>query len=611
MSGVVGWIDFSRDLRRQRPTVITMTATLAQRGPDGEAVWVSEHAALGYRTLAITEPVEEQPYVVAVGDHAVAGCVTGWPTGLAALRDRLRPVEGDRIDRAGTAELLVRAYLHWGTSFVPGLTGTFAVAIWDGRADELVLIRDHLGGQPLYYVQTATGLVFGSERKALLAHPEVEPRVDAAGLREAISQALPHGGIFAGFGRVGAAEIAHFGRSGWRREQYWKFSTQPHTDDYETTVATVREMLATSVRRNLADDPSRMLVLLSGGIDSSSVAALAADELRRRGTGPLRTFTIDFAGSEFQPDVMRSTDDTPFARQVADRISSAHTLVELEAADILDPIVRVGMLRSKDFPTRQYDMDTAQYLTVHRAAEQGCKVVFAGYGGDKYFQGATWYTHRDLVASGTFPWIALAQKHGSRHGFGTGLLNADTLAALDLPAHYEAEYAKAVAEVEFLPEEDDWQRQMRTIAYLMNTRFSIDAGSYAAAGLQLRSPINYHELVQYAYNIPNEMHNTGGIEKAVLRQAVADLLPDSVLKRHRSASPVSHHPDYPAGLRRAIAGIVADRNAPVRDLVDLRYATELADDLPRLSKDRMARADVELTIQLNQWLDHYRVRLAL
>jgi len=611
MSGLVGWIDFSRDLQRQKPTVITMTASLAQRGPDGEAVWVSRHAALGYRTLAIDEPVELQPYVVNVGDHAVAGCITGWPTGLAGLRAKLRPVEGTSIDTAGTAELLVRAYLRWGTTFVPELTGTFAIAIWDGRTDELVLIRDHLGGQPLYYVQTGTGLVFGSERKALLAHPEVQPRVDAAGLREAISQALPHGGIFAGFGRIGAAEIARFDRKGWRRERYWKFTTEPHTDDYETTVATVREMLTTSVRQNLADDPSRMLVMLSGGIDSSSVAALAAEELRRRDGGRLQTFTIDFARSEFQADVMRSTNDTPYAQQVAERIGSRHTLVELETADILDPIVRVGMLRSKDFPTRQYDMDTAQYLTVHRAAEQGCKVVLAGYGGDKYFQGATWYTHRDLVESGTFPWIALAQKHGSRHGFGTGLLNADTLAALDLPTYYQDEYATAVSEVEYLPEEDDWQRRMRTIAYLMNTRFSIDAGSYAAAGLQLRSPINYHRLVQYAYNIPNAMHNTGDIEKAVLRQAVADLLPESVLQRHRSASPVSNNPDYPAGLQREIAAIVADPQAKVRDLINLDYAAELAGDLPRLAKDRMARADIELTIQLNQWLDHYRVRLAL
>ncbi|MEV6599697.1 asparagine synthase (glutamine-hydrolyzing) [Actinoplanes sp. NPDC051346] len=611
MSGLVGWIDFARDLERQRPTVITMTATLAQRGPDAEAVWVSRHAALGYRTLAIDEPAEAQPFVVNLGDRAVAGAVTGWPTGLDTLRAKLRPVEGAGIDTAGTAELFVRAYLRWGTTFVPELTGTFAIALWDGRTDELVLVRDHLGGQPIYYVETPTGLVFGSERKALLAHPEVHPRVDAAGLREAISQALPHGGIFGGFGRVGAAEIARFDRSGWRRERYWKFTTEPHTDDYETTVATVRDMLATSVRQNLADDPSRMLVMLSGGIDSSSVAALAAEELRRRGTGPLRTFTIDFARSEFQADVMRSTNDTPFAQQVAERIGSRHTLVELETNDILDPVVRLGMLRSKDFPTRQYDMDTAQYLTVHRAAEQGCKVVFAGYGGDKYFQGATWYTHRDLVESGTFPWIALARKHGSRHGFGTGLLNAGTLAALDLPTYYADEYATAVGEVEFLPEEDPWQRKMRTIAYLMNTRFSIDAGSYAAAGLQLRSPINYHRLVQYAYNIPNAMHNTGDIEKAVLRQAVADLLPESVLRRHRSASPVSNNADYPAGLQREIAAIVADPQAPVRELIDLDRAADLAGDLPRLAKDRMARADVELTIQLNQWLDHYRVRLAL
>ncbi|MGW0185467.1 asparagine synthetase B family protein [Streptomyces sp. NPDC003362] len=611
MSGLVGWIDFERDLRRHRPVVTAMASTLAQRGPDGEAVWTGEHAALGARLLHLDGLTDEQPFVLPVGEHDIVACVTGWPTGTEAVRADLAAA-GVRVPAsAGPTALVAHAYREWGDGFLPRLTGAWAVAIWDGRTEEMVLARDHLGGQPLYWTRTSTGMVFGSERKVLLAHPEVDPVVDAAGLREAVSQALPHGGIFSGFDRVGAAEIARWGRDGLKRRKYWGISTQAHTDDYDTTVARVREILARSVEDNLTEDPSQMLVMLSGGADSSAVAGLAADSLARSQSGSLRAFTIEFRSSEFRADVMRSTHDTPFATEVATHIGADHTLVELETGDILDPIVRVGMLKSKDFPTRQYDMDTAQYLTVQRAAQEGCKVVFAGYGGDKYFQGATWFTHKDLVLSGTFPWVALAQKFGAANGFGTGLFNADALAALDFPTYYRDVYSTAVAEVEYLPEEDEWQRHMRRVAYLMNTRFGIDAGSYSAAGLQLRTPINHPELVQYAYNIPNEMHNRRGIEKGILRAAVADLLPESVLNRHRSASPVSNHPDYPAGLQRAMKAVLADPDAPVRQIMDVEAAGAVAASLERLTKDRMARADVELMLQLNLWLDHYRVRLAL
>lgn len=611
MSGLVGWIDFDRDLRRHRPVATALASTLAQRGPDGEAVWVGQHAALGARLLTVDGVKDEQPYVVRAGEHEIVAVVTGWPTGTGAIRAELATAGITLSSNTGPAALVAYAYREWGADFLARLGGSWAVAVWDGRTEEVVLSRDHLGGQPLYWTRTATGVVFGSERKVLLAHPEVDPVVDAAGLREAVSQALPHGGIFSGFDRIGAAEIARYGRDGWQRGKFWGISTQPHTDDYDTTVAKVREILTRSVEDNLTDDPSQLLVMLSGGIDSSAVAGLAADSLARAGKGALRTFTIGFQRSDFQADVMRSTHDTPFAEEVAGHIGANHTLVELDTGDILDPIVRLGMLKSKDFPTRQYDMDTAQYLTVQRAAQEGCKVVFAGYGGDKYFQGATWYTHKDLVVSGTFPWVALAQKHGAANGFGTGLFNQEALAALDFQTYYKDVYATAVAEVEYLPEEDEWQRHMRRVAYLMNTRFGIDAGSYSAAGLQLRTPINHPELVQYAYNIPNEMHNRRGIEKGILRAAVADLMPESVLDRHRSASPVSNHPDYPAGLQRAIKAVLADPQAPVRQIMDVEAASAVASSLERLTKDRMARADIEMMLQLNNWLDHYRVRLAL
>ncbi|WBB81493.1 asparagine synthase (glutamine-hydrolyzing) [Micromonospora sp. WMMD882] len=615
MSGVFGWIDFTRDLVLDRPVVTMLTATLAQRGPDGEAVWVSPRAALGYRTLDVDRTVGRQPFVTDVDGQPVAVAVTGNPLGLEDLRGRLRSAGRGFAPETPAVELISAAYLQWGVEFVPWLAGPFAIVVWDARSEELVLARDQLGGQPLYYTHTSTGLIFATERKALLAHPEVEAVVDVTGLREAISHALPPGPLFKGLESVKAAEIARFGRGGWRKQTYWKLTTRPHEEDLAGTTATVRRMLEDSIRETLPADTSRLVATLSGGIDSSSVAALAAAELRRRGDDKLRTYTVDFKSTDFEADVMRDTRDSPYAQDAADTIGSAHHLVELEPTDILHPIVRQGMLRAKDAPARIYDMETSQYLFIQHAAAQGGKVVLTGGAGDQLFQGARWSTDPGLVKADIFPWIALAQRFGATNGFGTALFNADTLAALDLPNYYRDEYARAKSEIEYLPGEDEWQRDMRRVSYLVLTRGPLDASVFAAAGLQTRAPINYYKLVEYAYNIPAAFQHHSGIEKSLLRAAVADLLPESVLTRRQSATPVSNHPRYLQRLTEEFRAVLADPNAPVRTLIDVRAATELVDalsgDTPRMAKDRLARAAVELALQLNLWLHHYRVRLAL
>ncbi|MFI6323678.1 asparagine synthetase B family protein [Nonomuraea sp. NPDC050556] len=604
MSGVVGWIDYSKNLALEAPLMTALTGTLAQRGPDDEGVWISPHAAIGFRELDLG--VDGRPFALEPGP--VAACVVGTPYGLDELRRKLPGVPSG----VSAAELAVRAYLEWGTGFVPWLDGPFAIVIWDGRSRELVLARDRIGGQPLFFTTTPTGVLFASRRDTLLAHPEVKPRVDVDGLRQVISHALPTGPIFAGFEGVGQAEIVTFdGEGRVRRERYWQLATQEHTDDLDATVGTIRGLLEESIRLNLPEDSSSLAAMLSGGIDSSSVAALAAAELRRRGHDPLRTYTIDYLDSEFQADVMRRTKDEPYARIAAQHIGSAHTVISLRPSDILHPLVKDGLLYATEAPTRIYDMDAGQHIFLRHTAATGSKVILTGFGGDNAFLGSNWAIDRGLVESGTFPWVALAQRHGAVNGFGTGLLNKETLAVLDFPVYYRDTYATAIANVAHLPGEDQWQRQLRRVSYLVLTLFRTDYAMFSAAGLQARSPINSYKLLQYAYNIPAELQAHGGMEKGLLRAAVADLLPEEIVQRRRSATPVSNHPDYPGQLQAELKEILADNQAPVRPLMDLDLAASRAGDPQILAENRIARADVELMIQLNNWLTAYRVRLAL
>ncbi len=156
MGGITGWVDWNRDLREERKTLREMTGTLARRGPDAEEVWLSPRAALGHRRLAVIDaPGGAQPMPVPAGD-APAAVVTfdGQIYNAAELRTALIAA-GHQLRTNSDTEVLAFAYLQWGERFVTRLNGMFAVAVWDPVKQELLLVRDRLGGKPLYYADTA------------------------------------------------------------------------------------------------------------------------------------------------------------------------------------------------------------------------------------------------------------------------------------------------------------------------------------------------------------------------------------------------------------------------------------------------------------------------
>ena len=205
---------------------------------------------------------------------------------------------------------------------LPRLNGMFAFGLWDGRRQELLLARDRLGVKPLYYAVRPDGVLFGSEPKAILAHPEFRAEVDAEGLAELFSQIgtkTPGHGIYRGLLELRPGTVAVVGRGGTRVATYWSLPSLPHADDLAVTAAKVRDLLTDTVhRQTVADVP--LCSLLSGGLDSSVVSALAADSLARRDRAKLATFSVDFEGSAdaFQPDQLRPSQNrggrTPASR---------------------------------------------------------------------------------------------------------------------------------------------------------------------------------------------------------------------------------------------------------------------------------------------------------
>ncbi|MFI6942092.1 asparagine synthase (glutamine-hydrolyzing) [Streptomyces sp. NPDC050418] len=616
MSGIAGWIDHARDLRRERPTLLAMTAALAQRGPDGEQLWLGEQAGLGTRwSDADGTGSPQQPWEYRHdGRTVLAATVTGVLYDTDALRGELGLTEP-----VTQAELVGRAWLRWGEDFAAHLDGAFAVALWNERERELVLARDRLGNQPLFYYPLAAGVLYGSERKAILAHPAVEPVIDADGLRELFSYAGTEGhGILKGFHQVAPGTVLRCTPNGRTTHRYWQLTAQEHTDSKADTVARVRDLLSASVTRTLGTGAVPG-IMLSGGIDSSAVTALAHQALARRGGGPVRTFTVSFGGAEdFKQDEIWGSPDAPFVQSVVRHLGTEHTDLVLDTADIIDPAVRAAVLRAKDVPSPLGNMNTSLYLLC-RAVREHVGSVLLGEIADAVFGGFAWVHNKELVEAPTLPWVAMARFGGGRHGLGGDLLAPDLLDKLDLNAYCGDAYTSSMRKVPRLDGESGQDLRMREITYFHLTRWletllSHDESLGSATGLATRMPFCDWRLVQYAYNVPWDLKSFGGQEKALLRAAVADLLPDDVVNRAKSPYPVTQDPAYGHALCDGMTALLADPAAPAAPLADTAGVRALIDDPSVLDSGMrawVARANVEMLLGLNDWLRRYGVRVEL
>ncbi|MFC8716944.1 asparagine synthase (glutamine-hydrolyzing) [Kitasatospora sp. NPDC057198] len=617
MCGITGWVSFDRDLSTEHATLAAMTATMACRGPDAAGVWLGTHVGLGHRRLAVIDLDGGRQPMAAEHDGRTVLVTTysGEIYNYRELRAELA-ARGHAFRTDSDTEVALHAYLEWGEAFTGHLNGMYAFALWDPRTEELLLVRDRMGIKPLYYWPTADGVLFGSEPKAILAHPEAHAAVDAEGLAELLAfTKTPGHAVYRGMHELKPGHTLRVHRGGRTERRYWALESYEHTDDLPTTIATVRDLLDDIVARQLiADVP--LCTLLSGGLDSSVITALAARGLAAAGQGPVRSFAVDFTGQSenFVPNELRGTPDGPYAHALAQHVGSAHRDIVLDTADLTDRRHRDAVLAARDLPSGLGEGDTSLYLLFKAIREQST-VALSGESADEVFGGYLWFHDPAAVAHDGFPWMyALAKGFtgGTARLGPQSLLAPGLLAKLDLPGYRDARYREALAEVPRLAGESGHERRMREIGHLHLTRFVqilLDRKDRTsmAVGLEVRVPFCDHRLVQYVFNTPWAMKNFDGREKSLLRAAARDVLPEAVAQRVKSPYPSTQDPRYAEALRAELRELLAHRDAPVRDLID-PAATAAA--VAGASGGDVRNAG-EVVLLLDGWLRRHRVSLEL
>jgi asparagine synthase (glutamine-hydrolysing) len=552
MCGIAGFVGPGT-----REDLVRMTRLLADRGPDDEGYAENDGVFLGHRRLSILDLAGgAQPMWNAAGTLGIV--FNGEIYNFAELRKELESQgETFRTDHSDT-EVLLAAYARWGDGMVDHLSGMWAFVIHDRPRKRLFGSRDRFGKKPFFYHQAAArGLfVFASELDALLAHPDVPRGIDAAAVRKYFAYgyvpaplAMTEGARQLPGGHCLSLDLATGELKVWR---YWDY--QPAPEEGGTIAARAEELralLAAAVRRRMVADVP-LGVFLSGGIDSSLVAALAAKELP---AGELRTFSIGFDEPSY--------DELPFAAEAAQWIGTRHRTetLGLEGARRLLPEIYARLDQpngdSSLLPTYLLCQFTRREVTVALGGDGGDE-LFAGYEPFRALRFAAAY--RRLVPRALHPAIiALADRLPVSHRY----LSLDFaakrfvrgasepparwiptwMAGMDLPdwrecfgaADPEEIFSEAIEAWDGIRSEDPVEKATGFFIrlYLQDSVLAKVDRASMMNGLEVRAPFLDLDVVNFARRIPSSWRLRGGTTKYLLKEAARGLLPDSIIDRKK------------------------------------------------------------------------------
>jgi asparagine synthase (glutamine-hydrolysing) len=611
--GITGWIDFERDLSGQSTVLNKMNKTHEKRGPDAEGTWISKHVALGHRRLIVIDPEGGiQPMIKRVGDYKLVITYNGELYNMQELRLKLLSL-GHHLSTRSDTELILTAYAEWGIDCPKYLNGIFAFAIWDEREQQLFMARDRIGVKPLFYARIGSSLLFGSEIKSLLAHPMLRPVIDDEGMAEVLAMGparTPGVGVFKDVQELRPGYSMRVGRDGVSTQPYWELVSKHHEDDFDTTVARVRDLFLDAVKRQLVSDVP-IGTMLSGGLDSSAISACAARVFAEENRGILSTFSVDyvdndkhFSVNEFQPN-----SDAPWVRLMAEHIGSNHHTIMIDNHEMFNHMKDAMVAR--DLPGMA-DVD-ASLLLFSREIKKEMTVVLSGECADEVFGGYPWFHREEMVNADTFPWARLVEKR-------IPFISPDIVKRIRPLEYVQARYEEALAEVPRLSEENATEARMREMFYLNLTRWMptlLDRKDRMsmAVGLEVRVPFCDHYLVEYVWNVPWAMKAHNRREKGLLRHAMKGILPDEVVERKKSPYPKTHHPDYLRIMRERVKQLTEDQAAPLFHLLDRKQVKQFVEQdlttvhLPWFGQLMNVPALLAYWLQLNDWMTDYKVEL--
>jgi asparagine synthase (glutamine-hydrolysing) len=611
MCGITGWVNFQRDLRIEKETIETMAHTLSKRGPDDTNIWSDVHVAFGHKRLVVVDPAGGvQPMTRTKEGKKYTICYNGELYNSEDLRRELLK-RGYVFQGHSDTEVLLTSYIEWKEECVHYLNGIFAFAVWDEAKEQLFIGRDRLGVKPLFYRYEQGDFLFGSELKAILAHPRVRTEMNREGLCEIFAlgpSRTPGHGVFSTIHELRPAHALTVSKNGVRCWRYWNVQSALHTDSLEETIENVRFLLTDAITRQLVSDVP-VCTFLSGGVDSSAITAVAAQAFAKEGKGPLHTYSIDYEENEkyFEANLFQPNADGPWIEKMATTFGTIHHRCIISQQELVEHLIEAMSVR--DVPGMA-DIDSS-LLWFCKKIKEYFVVSLSGECADEIFGGYPWFHREEDFMREGFPWMRSLKER-------IGLLNDSWQQKLALDEYAHARYVETLKEVPRLEGENPMEARRRELFYLnmiwfMTTLLDRKDRMSMGASLEVRVPFADHRLVEYVWNIPWEMKMYGNREKGILRKALEGILPDEVLYRKKSPYPKTHHPLYTKMVTAKLKNILKNRSSVLYEFFDAEKLWELVETegtafkIPWFGQLMSGPQLLAYLIQFDAWFRNYQI----
>lgn len=599
MCGICGLVYQNKDRHVEMSVLRSMTNPISHRGPDADGHWIEKNVGLGFRRLAIIDLSEAGNQPMGNEDGSVQIVFNGEIYNYSELREEL--ISKGHVFRSATdTETIIHLWEEEGVDCVGKLRGMFAFAIWDDNRKSLFLARDRAGQKPLHYAELGDKILFGSEIKSILQHPEVNREADIDALHHYLAfQTVPSPmTAFRGVRKLPPAHWLLYQRGETQVRRYWTLSYKDKLGPPKESLdlARIEEEVISRLRdavdmRLMSDVP--LGAFLSGGIDSSLIVALMSQVMGQ----PVKTFSIGFENEAYN--------ELEYARKIANRFSTDHHefVVTPDARAILPELVwhyNEPFADSSAIPTYYVSKLAREYVTV----------VLTGDGGDENFAGYSRYMGQSSESAGRWT-NGLEQLRTVV--LGMGLLNFSRptesikrLLRINLSrvehylklTHFHEGYQRHLYTYDFMASLGD----RRTIDWVLDLFNKTDAKSdlekclqvdfsfylpdvlmtkmdiaSMAHSLEARAPLLDHKFLEFVARIPANLKMRNGVSKFILKRAVARLLPDPVVNRPKMGFGVPIDDWFRGELKEMTYDILMSHSARERGYFKLDYVHSLID----------------------------------
>lgn len=547
MCGITGFIG-----QGDERILMRMTRALEHRGPDDEGFFIKDGVFLGHRRLSIIDiATGHQP--IYNEDKTVYTISNGEIYNFQELKKELIK-KGHQFYTNSDTEVIVHLYEDRGENFLKELNGMFALALWDRKKEKLILARDRLGQKPLYYALLSKNLIFASELKAILVHPQIKKELDFYSLAKYLNYEyipVPHT-IFKNIQKLEPGEYLVYQREKIEKKRYWdiKFSSKlPGRDLLEL----LDQHLERSVKMRLVSDVP-LGIWLSGGIDSTAIAYYA----QKNSPTPIKTFSIGFAESSF--------DESKYARQAANFLKTEHYEKVFSPKDCLDLIPRI--IEFLDEPLA--DASIVPTYLLSKFTREKVKVALGGDGGDELFMGyPTFQAHQLAKVYEKIPYFlknSLIAPIINHLPTSFGNISFDfKLKRFISGFKYQPEIRNQIWLGSFLPEAIEKLITPRIYQEIKSKNIFEDIGNYLkilndeplknrliylylknylqedilvktdrasmAVGLEVRAPLLDYKLVEFVNSIPAELKLRGLTTKYLFKKLMEKKIPKEIVWR--------------------------------------------------------------------------------